>query len=495
MTRKFNKTLLCIIDGCGNSAEKKGNATLSMKNLNDIYNQFGGYLIKASGKEVGLDSDKDAGNSEVGHNAIGAGKTIKQGLALLNDAFSSGEIFKSKVWKDIKDGTGAAKLNLIILLSDGHVHSDIEHLYKVLDQCRKDNIKTAVIGITDGRDVSPRSCMKYIESVTKKYGNVFSVIGGRGRFFMDRYKAEPELLTKAYNAAVKGIGEVEDSRTFIKNFYDTHPTATDEQIPICVINKELLIKNKDAVLLLNYRGDRAVETCEMFEKGEFISAEDFNKIKDCYFAGILQYDSDKGLPKNYLCPPPKIDKTLTEQLCKLGVLQYSITETVKFGHLTYFFNGNRAKPFDNELEKWVEIESDKLNNQYDKAPKMKALEITDKLVYALRHENFDFYKVNYPNPDMVGHTGNFEAAKTACEFCDRQIKRLFDVCKENKINLIITADHGNAEKMLDANGQTVTSHTNNPVPFIVCPFASPNLQLPKIDGLTGIAGIVKKLLL
>jgi 2,3-bisphosphoglycerate-independent phosphoglycerate mutase len=215
----------------------------------------------------------------------------------------------------------------------------------------------------------------------------------------------------------------------------------------------------------------------MFDSGDYITPEEYKKIEKCFFVGALQYDAEKCVPTNYLCPPPKIENTLTEWLCKHKIKQYTVTETMKFGHLTYFFNGNRTQPFDPELETWVELPSDKLDNRYDKAPKMQAQGITDKLIFNLRHGDYTFYKCNFPNPDMVGHTGDLSAVIIACQFIDKQLKRIIDTCQTDKINLIITADHGNAEEMIDKDGKIKPSHTNNPVPFIICPFATPTATL------------------
>jgi 2,3-bisphosphoglycerate-independent phosphoglycerate mutase len=499
----MKKTVLCIIDGLGYSARESGNAVTAagMPNLMNAMKNHPSCYIKASGKEVGLDSDKDAGNSEVGHNAMGAGKTIKQGLSLLNSQFATGEIFATETWKTLASKAKKQKLNIITLLSDGRVHSDIAHLYKVLAQCKKEDITVSLFAVTDGRDVPPQSAVKYIEETQAYIKEIgvnakFAAVGGRGRIFMDRYESQPELLTRAYEVCVEGEGEIPHSPTVIEQFYEQNPTSTDEHLPAFICDKTALIKNGDAVLLLNYRGDRAIETCAMFETGKYITPQQFAKIKNCYFAGILQYDAEKQIPKNFLCPPPKIENVLTEWLCRHGVKQYTVTETVKFGHLTYFFNGNRQTAFDSKLETWCEIPSDKLNNEYNKAPKMKAAEICGKLIFNLRHGNYDFYKCNFPNPDMVGHTGDFNAAVAACQFCDKQIGRLYEVCKTDKINLIITADHGNAEEMTDEKGNIKTSHTNNPVPFVICPFAA--AVPPKIKagefGLTNIASVICSLL-
>lgn len=486
INKQFNKTVLCVMDGLGYCERTSGNAVTmaGMPNLTKAQQTHLSTLIRASGHEVGLDSAKDAGNSEVGHNAMGAGVTIKQGLSLLNDAFATGKIFKSAVWQKIST---FPKLNIIILCSNGRVHSNIEHLFQVVEQCKKQNLPFSVIAITDGRDVSPRSAAEFLTQVPN-----LAVIGGRGQIFMDRYQAQTEMLTKAFEVCVEGKAPViNDWRAYLEEFYQANPSLSDEQVPPAIIDPNNLIKNGEAILLLNYRGDRAVETARMFDKGDYVTAEQFEQIKDCYFAGILQYDAEMNLPANYLCEPPVINNTLTSWLCEHGARQYTVTETVKFGHMTYFFNGNKSAPIDPALETWLEIPSDKLNNLYDKAPKMQAEPITDKLIAAIQSGDYDFLKCNLPNPDMVGHTGNFDAAVIACQTVDDCVGRLYDVCREQGVNLIITADHGNAEEMQDESGKTKTSHTNNLVPLIVCPFGTPDVTLQDGEfGLTNIAATV-----
>jgi len=483
---KLTRTVLCVMDGLGFNENTVGNAVVAagMPNLTKAQNQHLSTLIRASGHEVGLDSAKDAGNSEVGHNAMGAGATIKQGLSLLNDAFATGKIFDSPVWQKI---SSCPKLNIIILCSNGRVHSNIEHLYQVIAQCEKQGLPFSVIAITDGRDVSPRSAAEFLAKVPN-----LAVIGGRGQIFMDRYQAQTEMLTKAYEVCVEGKAPVvTDWQAYLEEFYQANPTLSDEQIPPVVIDPNNLIKNGEAILLLNYRGDRAVETARMFDNGDYITAAQFAAIKDCYFAGILQYDAEMNLPAHYLCEPPVINNTLTAWLCEHGVRQYTVTETVKFGHMTYFFNGNKSAPIDPQLETWLEIPSDKLNNLYDKAPKMQAEPITEKLIAAIESGAYDFLKCNLPNPDMVGHTGNFDAAVVACQTVDACVGRLYEVCQAHGVNLIITADHGNAEEMADPSGKPKTAHTNNLVPMIICPFGTPDVKLQEGEyGLTNLAATV-----
>ena len=484
--KQFKRTVLCVMDGLGYCERTAGNAVVAagMSNLTKAQNAHLSTLIRASGHEVGLDSAKDAGNSEVGHNAMGAGTTIKQGLSLLNDAFATGKLFESAVWQKISK---YPKLNIIILCSNGRVHSNIEHLFQVIEQCQKQNLPFSVIAITDGRDVSPRSAAEFLTQVPN-----LAVFGGRGQIFMDRYQAQTEMLTKAFEVCVEGKAPVvSDWRAYLEEFYQANPTLSDEQVPPAIVDPNNLIKNGEAILLLNYRGDRAVETARMFDNGDYITAEQFAKIKNCYFAGILQYDAEMNLPANYLCEPPVINTTLTSWLCEHGVRQYTVTETVKFGHMTYFFNGNKSAPLDPALETWLEIPSDKLNNLYDKAPKMQAEPITEKLIAAINSGKYDFLKCNLPNPDMVGHTGNFDAAVVACQTVDECVGRLYKVCREQGVNLIITADHGNAEEMQDEKGKTKTSHTNNLVPMIICPFGTPDVKLQEGEfGLTNLAATV-----
>lgn len=493
INKNLQRTVLCVMDGLGYSARQTGNAvvTAQMPNLSQMQQTNLSTLICASGHEVGLDSSKDAGNSEVGHNAMGAGVTIKQGLSLLNEAFATGKIFTSAVWQKIST---YPKLNIIILCSNGRVHSNIEHLFKVIAQCKQQNLPFSVIAITDGRDVSPRSAAEFLAQVPN-----LSVIGGRGQIFMDRYQAQTEMLTKAFEVCVQGKAPVvKDWQSYLTEFYRANPNLSDEQIPPVIVDPDNLIKNGEAILLLNYRGDRAVETARMFDRGDYITAEQFALLKNCYFAGILQYDAELNLPTHYLCEPPVINHTLTEWLCQHGVRQYTVTETVKFGHMTYFFNGNKSAPIDSQLETWLEIPSDKLNNLYDKAPKMKAVEITDQLLENIESGNFDFLKCNLPNPDMVGHTGNFDATVTACQTVDACVGRLYEICKKHHVNLIVTADHGNAEEMVDDNGKIKTSHTNNLVPLVICPFGTPNVELVSHEagkfGLTNLAATICTLL-
>ena len=508
-----NKTVLCIIDGLGDNPSDFGNAVklADMKNLKSAQENFPSTLIKASGPEVGLVDKKDPGNSEVGHNAIGSGQYIKQGLALLNEKCETGELFESDTWKRLSTNAKKTKLNVINLLSDGRLHSDIvKQLFTVIKQCAKEGIKLSIHALADGRDVPTQSAMHYIDLTRahiKKYGAdaKIATIAGRSILWMDRYETNTKLLTDAIEVCALGNADVvKDIEVAINKEYAKRPDMTDETLPAFILEPDWLINNGDSVLLLNYRGDRAVQICDMFDNKKYVNDEQWGAIDKCFFAGALQYDAELNLPKNYLCPPPNIQNTLSEWLCIHGVKQYSVTETVKFGHLTYFFNGNKAQPFDSRFETWKEYKSDVCANMYNQAPKMQSHKITDDVIKNIK--NYDFIKLNLPNPDMVGHTGDFKATVTACKTVDECLGKLIEACKKEQANLIITSDHGSAEFMLYENGKPMSSHTNSPVPFIVLPFAMcgsvcdlshacKRIQIRKGEfGLTNIAATVCLLL-
>ena len=501
----MDKTVLCIIDGLGIREEIFGNAVVAaeMTYMNNAMRDYPTALIKASGPEVGLVDEKDPGNSEIGHNAIGSGQYIKQGLALLNEAFGSGEIFSTQAWGDLVKNARGTKLNVINKLSDGRLHSDMYgHLFPLLEQCARDGIRVAIHGVVDGRDVPTQSAMRYINGLRehiKKCGVDASIatIAGRSILWMDRYELNTKLLSDAVDVCARGMGKVtNDIESEINAEYKKRPTMTDETMPAFILDKDNLINNGDSVLLLNYRGDRAVQICHMFESGKYLDKEQYAAIDKCLFAGVLQYDAELNLPKRYLCPPPKITNTLSEWLCAHNVRQYSVTETVKFGHLTYFFNGNRAKPFDTKLEIWKEFQSDILSNMYNKAPKMQAEKITEDVIHAIKGGKFDFIKLNLPNPDMVGHTGDFDAVVIACKTVDKCLAQLITACREQKVNLIITSDHGSAEQMKYQDGKPLSAHTNARVAFTVIQNdTKARFKIKDGDfGLTNIAASVCELL-
>lgn len=503
--KNINKTVLCIMDGVGINESEYGNAVLAarMENLNSAMAKYPSCQLKASGFEVGLSDEKDPGNSEVGHNAMGSGQIVKQGLALVSEGFETGEIFKWDGWKEISQRAKQTKLNVIFLLSDGKTHSYLPHLLALLTQCAKEKIKVSIHALADGRDVHTQSVLDYIditrEHIKKVGANAkIAIVGGRGRLYMDRYESNINLYIDGFR--VSALGEApyaKDIHEAVRKEYAKDPKMTDETLPAFVLEPDWLIKNGDAVLHLNYRGDRSVGVAKMFEHGRFLTKEQYSHIDKCLFAGVLQYDAEHDLPKLYMCSPPVIKNGLSDWLVEHGIRQYSVTETVKFGHLTYFFNGNREGALNPKLEVFKEYTSDVCFNRYDKAPEMKAHLITDDAIEAIKSEKYDFIRLNLANPDMVGHTGVFEATVIGCKTVDNCLAKIIDACKTNKTNLIITADHGLAEIMLHPDGRPHSNHTASPVPFVVLPFAIKNktIGIKKGNfGLTNIASAICELL-
>jgi len=492
-----NKVCLLILDGIGKNTETHGNAvTLApMKNYENIRKNYPTVLVKANGLEVGLSSDKDAGNSEVGHNAIGSGKTIEQGVALIDKQINKPETYAHPVLQQaIKNTQNGKKLHLIGLVSNGRVHSDIAHLFTILDNLEKQNTKSIKIhALLDGRDVAPQSALVFIKELEDKISQnknaELVTAAGRNKLVMDRYETNLDLIKNAYDVYVQGNAPfTNDIYTEISKIYKENPNITDENILPFIINKTGNIENGDGVILFNFRGDRAIEICELFDNFKYVD-ESKDTLNKCLFIGLMQYDAEANLPKNFLINPPQIENTLTELLCSHNIKQYSITETVKFGHLTYFFNGNRREPFNKNLETWEEIKS--WPNPI-KDPKMQAQKITDKLIEEIKSGNYIFYKANIPNGDMVGHSGNLNDTIIACREVDTQIQRIYEACKQTNTTLIITADHGNAEEMLTKDNTPVTKHTANLVWFTL--ISNKQHRLQEGFGLTNIASTICDLL-
>lgn len=495
----MNRVGLVILDGVGYSPRVMGNAVrlAKMKNFNKLIKE-NSCLIKAHGTSVGLPSNSMQGNSEVGHNAIGAGKVIEQGLSLINKEFKSGKIFKSETWKNFIENGKKSAVHFIGLLSDSELHGNITHLKKLVTQCNKEGIENIYIhALLDGRDVEPHSGVKYYQNVVKfleKFNKNYKIVdfGGRSQIVMDRYEANIDWVKKGYNLYINREGNLTNNPVkTIKEFYETNPTLTDQDIPPYIITKAGKIKNGDSVMLYNYRGDRAIEFSQLFDNFKYVS-EASKKINKCYFVGMMQYDEVLKIPKNYLVGAPDIDFTLTHYLIENNIKQFSISESQKFGHVTYYFNGNRKDKISEELEIWKEIESDK-NIQFNLKPKMKAKEIAKEFCNALSNNDYKFLKVNLTNGDMVGHTGDLKATITALKAVDKALGQIIKEAKRRNVVLLVTADHGNTETMIDENGKPVTSHTCNPVHFCVVNNKNTKFKIKKGQfDLTNIANSVIK---
>ncbi|MDF2592804.1 MAG: hypothetical protein K0S75_2270 [Clostridia bacterium] len=482
---KKRPVVLVVMDGIGINEDEFGNAVKAAHKptLDMIMSNHPNTIIKAHGLAVGLPSDDDMGNSEVGHNALGCGQIYSQGAKLVNQSIDNGKMYTSETWNKVIDNCteNNSTLHFIGLLSDGNVHSNIEHLKAMVVKAKESSIKKVRIhALLDGRDVLATSALEYVADIE----NVLRVLnddsfdariasgGGRMKITMDRYEANWDMVKLGWETHVLGLGRQFDSASNAISTYRKEYDVIDQDLPPFVIAEDGspigTINDKDSVILFNFRGDRAIEISMAFDY------EDFNKFDrvrypDVVYCGMLQYDGDLNLPVNYLVTPPDIKNTLSELLTKHRIRQYAISETQKYGHVTYFWNGNKSGKFDEELEEYLEIPSDRVS--FDERPWMKAAEVTDKLIEALKSNKYDFLRVNYPNGDMVGHTGSFNSTRIAVETVDLCLARLVKVVDEMDAILVITADHGNADEMFEkAKGGTAkakTSHTLNPVPFII----------------------------
>jgi len=479
--------LLIIMDGIGIGKPDETNAVWLAKppNLDQLLKSDLCTQLNAHGTAVGLPSDEDMGNSEVGHNAIGAGRIFDQGARLVNKALKSGEIFKTKVWEKITTrALNGGTVHFIGLLSDGNVHSHIEQLFIMIDKCAELNFpKVKIHALLDGRDVGERTALDYLipteeklKKISKKKSLDYAIASGGGRMkvTMDRYNSDWNIVKRGWEAHVLGRGRMFRSASqAVKTFYEEDPKATDQYLPEFVVidstgKPKGTIKDGDAVIFFNFRGDRAIEISRAFTEKDFTEF-DRGSLPDIFYAGMMEYDGDAHIPPNFLVQPPAIDRVVTEYLCAEGIKSFAVSETQKYGHVTYFWNGNRSGYIDERLEKYVEIPSDRI--EFDKAPQMKAKEITDTAIDLLKSGNYKFGRLNFPNGDMVGHTGNMQAAIAAVETVDKYLGELLAVVKELKGIAVVTADHGNADQMfiIDKKGakSVKTAHSLNPVPFII----------------------------
>ncbi|MCH3987218.1 MAG: 2,3-bisphosphoglycerate-independent phosphoglycerate mutase [Lachnospiraceae bacterium] len=475
--------VLVVMDGVGWTDKDNGNAVMhSYKpQIDELMTKWPHTTIKASGTAVGLPSDNDMGNSEVGHNALGCGQIYSQGAKLVNESIESGKIYESQTWKDAvaycKEHNG--KMHFIGLLSDGNVHSNISHLIAMLKEAKKEGVKEArVHALLDGRDVPETSALTYIDQIEKVFAELnddnfhacLASGGGRMTITMDRYEADWSMVERGWHIHVMGDGRMFSSATEAIETYRKEGGYTDQYLPGFVIAKDGKpvgpIDDGDSVVFFNFRGDRAVEISKAFDymdKG--FDAFPMPKKPKVYYCGMLQYDGDLKLPDHFLVAPPHIEHTMSEYLVKKGVKSYACSETQKFGHMTYFWNGNRSNKFSEELEDWEEVPSDII--PFDQKPWMKATEVTEKMEAAIASGKYQFLRCNYPNGDMVGHTGNYEATIIGVESVDLNLRRIMDACKKYDYTLLVMADHGNSDEMVDKKGKPKTSHSLARVPFAV----------------------------
>ncbi|MDR2630348.1 MAG: 2,3-bisphosphoglycerate-independent phosphoglycerate mutase [Spirochaetaceae bacterium] len=493
--------LLVIMDGVGYGKYKEGDAVADSKmyHLDAIKAKSPSVKLKAHGKAVGLPSDDDMGNSEVGHNAMGCGRVFNQGAALVSSAIATGALFQGQAWKEIIAQTAAPPaassrlptLHFIGLFSDGNVHSHLDHLKAMIRQAKKEGVKRIRVHVLfDGRDVGETSALDYVDPFEvflkeESTGGLDARIGsGGGRMWitMDRYGAEWAMVERGWKTHVHGEGrQFASTREAVETYRKEIPGIIDQDLKEFVIaegGKPIgTIEDGDSVIYFNFRGDRSLEITAAFEEDNFDKFDRGRRPRVCY-AGMMEYDGDTHVPKRYLVSPPAIDRTMGEYLAATGIRTLAISETQKYGHVTYFFNGNRTGKFDDQLEDYVEIKSDVV--PFEQRPWMKCAEITDEVLKAIPSGKYDFIRLNFPNGDMVGHTGVYQAVVCSMEGMDLQIGRLAKAVEEAGGVMVITADHGNSDDMFEHNKKTgevvykddgtpkaKTSHSLNPVPCII----------------------------
>ena len=465
--------VLMVLDGYGLSDHKEGNA-IAMANtpvMDKLMSEYPFVKGAASGLAVGL-PDGQMGNSEVGHMNIGAGRIIYQDLTRITKAIEDGEFFENKVLLTAIENCkkNNSDLHLWGLLSDGGVHSHIEHLYGLLELCKKEGLENVYVhAFLDGRDTPPASGKDYIEQLEAKMAEigVGKIASLSGRYYaMDRDN-NWDRVQKAYDSLTKGEGVKAVSA--VKAMEDSYANdVTDEFVLPTVITNEdgipvSVVKDNDSVIFFNFRPDRARQITRAFVEEGFSGFERKKGFFPLNFVCMAQYDAT--MPNvSVAFPPEALEMTFGEYVSKMGKTQLRIAETQKYAHVTFFFNGGEEKTFEGEdriLIKSPDVET------FDMKPEMSAYEVTDSVVEAINSDKYDAIILNYANCDMVGHTGVFDAAKAAVEAVDECVGRTVEAVLAKGGAAFITADHGNADKMYEADGSPFTAHTTNPVPFIV----------------------------
>ncbi len=518
--------LTIVMDGVGLTADCDTNAVCmaNMPTLKNLMKNYPTLKLKAHGSAVGLPSDDDMGNSEVGHNALGSGQVFAQGAKLVSESIASGKMFASDTWKALLQNVEASggTLHFLGLFSDGNVHSHMDHLKAMIERAKADGVRRVRVHILlDGRDVGETSALAYVEPFedflsalrSPDFDVKIASGGGRMQITMDRYEADWSMVKRGWDTHVLGLGRPFESAKEAIETYRAEAKVIDQDLPPFVIAENGkpvgTVEDGDSFVFFNFRGDRAIEISKSFEAGENFDKFDRVRVPKVFYAGMLEYDGDLHIPSHFLVNPPEITGTMGEYLAGQGIAQYAISETQKYGNVTYFWNGNRSGKFSDELETYVEIPSDLV--PFEQRPWMKCAEITDLLIEALRSGKYPCLRVNFPNGDMVGHTGNLAATVCSLSALDLQLARILSVVDELSGVAIITADHGNADEMAEMDKKTglakrnkdgtpkaKTSHTLNPVPCILYDNFYKNFYEVKADtgafGLSNVAATVVNLL-
>ena len=487
--------LTIVMDGVGLAPDTVSNAVKGAytPNLDRLMASYPTVSLKAHGTAVGLPSDDDMGNSEVGHNALGAGQVFAQGAKLVSNSIESGKMFASSTWQELVANVkaNASTLHFLGLFSDGNVHSHIDHLKAMLKQAKAEGVSRVRVHILlDGRDVGETSALDYIrpfeaflaELRDESFDVCIASGGGRMTITMDRYEANWAMVEAGWRTHVLGEGRQFASAEEAVLAYREELKVIDQDLPAFVIAENGkpvgTVEDGDSVIFFNFRGDRSIEISKTFDAPEG-AFDKFDRVRvpKVVYAGMLEYDGDLHIPAKYLVSPPEITNTMSEYMANTGIPVLAISETQKYGHVTYFWNGNKSGKFDEALETYIEIPSDVV--PFEQRPWMKCAEITDQLIECLKSGKYQYLRVNFPNGDMVGHTGSLAATRCSMEALDLQLGRILPVLDSLGGVALITADHGNADEMyemdkktglpkVDKNGnyKAKTSHTLNPVPCI-----------------------------
>ena len=510
--------LTIVMDGVGIAPDTVSNAVAQAytPTLDMLMAKYPMVTLKAHGTAVGLPSDDDMGNSEVGHNALGSGQVFAQGAKLVSNSIESKKMFASATWQELIGNvkSNGSTLHFMGLFSDGNVHSHIDHLKAMISQAKVEGVGSVRLHILiDGRDVGETSALEYIEPFEEFIAGLrdggFDIKiasgGGRMKITMDRYEANWAMVDLGWKTHVLGEGRQFASAAEAVKTYREEYKVIDQDLPPFVIAEDGkpvgTINDGDSVIFYNFRGDRSIEISKAFEGGADFDKFDRVRVPNVVYAGMLEYDGDLHIPSKYLVNPPEITNTLGEYLANTGVNQLAISETQKYGHVTYFWNGNKSGKFSEELETYIEIPSDVV--PFEQRPWMKCAEITDKLIECLESGKYAYLRVNFPNGDMVGHTGNLLATRCSMEALDLQLERILKVVDKLHGVALITADHGNADEMYEMDKKTKqpkpnkdgsfkskTSHTLNPVPCIIYDnFYSENYTVKADDGQFGLANV------
>ena len=462
------RTVLVVLDGFGERAEKDGNAIRLAKTpaFDALYREFPHTLINTSGLAVGL-PEGQMGNSEVGHMNMGSGRIVYQELTRINKSISDGDFFDNRALVDAIDKAKASgkALHLMGLTSPGGVHSSLEHAYAVCELAKRRGLTQVYWhAFLDGRDTPPKSAASYLRQVERHLaaigvGRIATVVG---RYYaMDRDNRW-ERVQLGYDLLTRAAGEVvEDAAAAVEKRYAAG--ETDEFIKPIVVAPAVSISDGDSVIFFNFRADRAREITRALTFDAFDGFVRAARPKLAAYVCMTQYDASFPLAVAY--PPQSLKMILGEYLANNGLAQFRTAETEKYAHVTFFFNGGREEPFAREERRMVPSPKDVAT--YDLKPAMSAEDVADGVVRAIDSEAYAFVLVNFANPDMVGHTGVLPAAVSAVDTIDHCIGRIINSARAHDTAVVITADHGNCETMLDENGHPHTAHTTNPVPFIV----------------------------